>query len=63
MKHKIQTINRADFNAMWEDLMKKISEVGETIIKTKIRLVTRYSSLACEYEATVWTERKEKETE
>ena len=62
MTHKIQSFNRTDFDAMWEDLMKKISEVGETIIKTKIRLVTSYSSLACKYKATVWTERKEKET-
>jgi len=63
MKHKIQSINRTDFDAMWEDLMKKISEAGETITETRIRLVTRYSSLDCIYKATVWTEHKEKETE
>lgn len=55
MKHKIQSVNRADFDTMWDDLMAKLNDAGEVVVKSKITLATQYPSIYSKYKAVVWT--------
>ena len=58
MKHKIESINLSNFDVLWDDLMAKLTATGEVIVKSKITMTTKYSSLSCKYKAVVWTNHK-----
>ena len=62
MKHVIKSDNFANFNALWKNLGEKLSELGEEVVKCKIRM-TAYNNdgrgYVPSYVAKVWTRRRE----
>ncbi len=62
MKHVIKSDNFANFNALWKNLGEKLSELGEVVVKSKIRMTAYnndYDSYVARYVAKVWTRRGE----
>ena len=56
MKHKIMAIDPAAFNALFDNLIRRLEQVGEKIVKVKFN-----NDVSEGYRATVWTEHESKE--
>jgi hypothetical protein len=62
MKHVIKSDNFANFNTLWRSLGEKLGDLGEVIVKCKIRMTTYnndYRGYTPSYVAKVWTKRNE----
>lgn len=60
MKHVIKSDNFASFNTLWKNLGEKLADLGEVVVKSKIRMTAYnndYDSYVARYVAKVWTKR------
>lgn len=57
MKHKIIASNLSAFDTLFDNLIRRLEQVGEKVVKAKFS----FSNDSLEYCATIWTERESKE--